>query len=140
MYLDGTVLQAIELLHDVVTCNVFAQCLSCVVKFSSFRGARCDWQQPSSVLDRDLSVYLGKGGPESTWSLTSRLPETTCTYSWKECPWPGISLPRTQAAAGQLGAQRRCHLNHADLHGSSREAAPCPYISLRILTSLRCLV
>jgi hypothetical protein len=57
---------------------------------------------------------------------------------------PGISLPlprtRTQPGAGHPGAQRESHLNHADLHGSSREAAPCLYASLRILTSLRCLV
>lgn len=51
--------------------------------------------------------------------------------SWKERP------------ALHLGAQqpvRENHLNHADLHECSREAAPCPYLSLRILTSFRCLV
>ena len=136
MYLDGTALQAIELLHDVVTCNVFAQCLSCVVKFSSFRGARCDWQQPSSVLDRDLSVYLGKGGPESTWSLTSRLHETNHGKSTQHIIAEG-------AGAGHLGAQHESHLNRADLHKASREAAPCRScgkVGLRILTSLRCLV
>lgn len=58
MYLDATVLQAIELLHDAVTFNGFAHCLSCVVRSSTSTEASCGWQQSSPVLDRDLEAYV----------------------------------------------------------------------------------
>lgn len=96
--------------------------------------ASCDWQQFSPVLDRDLSVYLGKGGPERAWSLTSRLHETNHGKSARH-----VIAEDAGAGAGHLGAQQETHLNHADLHKASREAACCAMPGYQSKGSLRAL-
>lgn len=133
-YLDETILQAIEMLHDAIRYKKNAHHLLCVVKASSYKDVGCGGHQSSRMFKRNVEVFCeAKEVQRRTWSLTSRLQEANHGKGAQHI-----------IAEGRRRAPRRpetvTYVNHADLHEGSREAAPCPYLSLRILTSRRCLV